>query len=237
MASIVSSQSEHRDLSSPKEKGGDDGAGRRPRLVVREVSRGPILALVAAALCGLSAPVAKIFLAHASPELLAGLLYLGSGTGLGIVWLIRGRSNREAPLSGKDLPWLAGAITFGGALGPVLLMAGLARTPASSASLLLNLEGVFTALIAWFVFRENFDRRIALGMLAIVAGGVLLSWQGQGPLGDVLPALAVLGACLAWAVDNNFTRKVSLGDALYIAMVKGLAAGITNLAFALIAGA
>src|SRR6266550_1071123 len=237
MASIVSSQSEHRDLSSPKEKGGDDGAGRRPRLVVREVSRGPILALVAAALFGLSAPVAKILLAHASPQLLAGLLYLGSGTGLGILWLIRGRSNREAPLSGKDLPWLAGAITFGGALGPVLLMAGLARTPASSASLLLNLEGVFTALIAWFVFRENFDRRIALGMLAIVAGGVLLSWQGQVEWGSLAGPLLIAGAALCWAVDNNFTQKVSGRDPVQIAMLKGLAAGGINTGLAIALGA
>lgn len=93
------------------------------------------------------------------------------------------------------------------------------------------------ALLAWFVFRENFDRRIALGMALIVAGAVVLSWPGKALLGDMLPALAVLGACLAWAIDNNFTRKVSLGDALYIAMAKGLAAGITNLALALIAGA
>src|SRR6266550_6292096 len=237
MASIVSSQSEHRDLSSPKEKGGDDGAGRRPRLVVREVSRGPILALVAAALCGLSAPVAKILLAHASPQLLAGLLYLGSGTGLGILWLIRGRSNREAPLSGKDLPWLAGAITFGGALGPVLLMTGLARTPASAASLLLNLEGVFTALIAWFVFHENFDRRIALGMFAIVAGGTALSWEGRLSWGGMAGPLAVAGACLCWAIDNNLTQKVSAGDPVQIAMLKGIVAGGINTTIAIFLGA
>src|SRR6266487_1241250 len=191
---------------------------------MRDTGRGPILALLAAALFGLSAPLAKLLLAHASPQLLAGLLYLGSGTGLGILWLIRGRSNREAQLSGKDLPWLAGAITFGGALGPVLLMAGLARTPASSASLLLNLEGVFTALIAWFVFRENFDRRIALGMLAIVAGGVLLSWEGRVEWGGLAGPLLIAGATLCWAVDNNFTQKVSGRDPVQIAMLKGLAA-------------
>jgi drug/metabolite transporter (DMT)-like permease len=109
--------------------------------------------------------------------------------------------------------------------------------PASGASLLLNAGGVLTALIAWFVFRENFDRRIALGMLAIVAGSVVLSWpqadSAQITLESVWPTLAVLGACLAWAIDNNLTRKVSLSDASWIAMVKGLAAGATNLALAL----
>ena len=97
--------------------------------------------------------------------------------------------------------------------------------PASAASLLLNAEGVFTALLAWLVFRENFDRRIAFGMAFIVAGAVALSWPGEAISGTVLPALAVLGACLAWALDNNLTRKVSLADATFIAMTKGLAQG------------
>jgi drug/metabolite transporter (DMT)-like permease len=92
-------------------------------------------------------------------------------------------------------------------LGPLLLMFGLSRMPASGASLLLNAEGVFTALLAWFAFKENFDRRIALGMLAIVAGALVLSWPGEARIGQAWPALAVLGACLAWAVDNNLTRR------------------------------
>src|SRR5919199_1242877 len=135
--------------------------------------RGIGLALTAAVLFGISAPFAKLLLRGAAPQLLAGLLYLGSGVGLSLLWLGRGRAaSQEAPLTRREAPWLGGAIAFGGVLGPFLLMAGLVRTPASSASLLLNLEGVFTALIAWFVFRENFDRRIALGMLGIVAGAV-----------------------------------------------------------------
>lgn len=116
-------------------------------------------------------------------------------------------------------------------------MVGLSGMPASGSSLLLNAEGVLTALIAWFVFRENFDRRIALGMLAIVTGGVVLSRPGQARLGELWPALAVAGACLAWGIDNNLTRKVSLSDATFIAMVKGLAAGATNLALGLLLGA
>lgn len=194
-------------------------------------------ALLAAVLFGTSAPLAKLLLQSAAPQLLAGLLYLGSGIGLAAIWLVSRRRQREAPLARRDAPWLAGAITFGGVLGPLLLMLGLARTPASGASLLLNLEGVFTAALAWFVFRENFDRRIALGMIAIVAGGVVLSWEGWLAWGGLLGPAAVAGACLCWAIDNNFTQKVSAGDPVQIAMLKGLAAGAVNVGLALVLGA
>jgi len=140
-------------------------------------------------------------------------------------------------LSGPEAGWLTGAVAAGGMLGPALLMWGLARLPASDAALLLNAEAVFTALTAWFVFRENFDHRIAFGMVLIVAGASVLSWPGDARLAAALPAAAVLGACLTWAIDNNLTRKVSLADADYIAMVKGLVAGTTNAACALAAGA
>src|SRR5215211_7342242 len=201
--------------------------------------RGVPLALAAAVLFGLSAPFAKLLLRGAAPQLLAGLLYLGSGAGLLMVWMARrARGARaEAPLARRDAPWLAGAIAFGGVLGPLLLMAGLARTPASSASLLLNLEGVLTALLAWFVFRENFDRRIALGMLVIVAGGVVLSWEGRLDWGGLAGPLAVAGACLCWAIDNNLTQKVSAGDPVQIAMLKGLMAGTVNVVIAVALGA
>src|SRR3546814_707360 len=116
-------------------------------------------------------------------------------------------------------------------------MLGLTGMPASGASLLLNAEGVFTALLACFAFKENFDRRIALGMVAIVAGAVVLSWPGEARFAGAWPALAILGACFAWGLDNNLTRKVSLSDATWIASVKGLAAGSVNLALAFIMGA
>ena len=202
--------------------------------------RGVGLALAAAVLFGASAPFAKLLLEGTSPQLLAGLLYLGSGAGLGAVWVRERRSTkaaRETALARRDVPWLVGAIGFGGVLGPLLLMIGLTRTPASGASLLLNLEGVFTALIAWFVFRENFDRRIALGMLAIVAGGIVLSWEGRLSWGGLAGPLAVSAACLCWAIDNNLTQKVSAGDPVQIAMLKGLAAGSVNTAIALLLGA
>jgi drug/metabolite transporter (DMT)-like permease len=196
---------------------------------------GVLAALGAALLFGAGTPVAKLLLGPVSPWLLAALLYVGSGIGLAVIRAFR--HDEAVQLQSGEIKWLIAAVVTGGMIGPALLMWGLSKMPASGVSLLLNAEGAFTALLAWFVFRENFDRRIALGMALIVAGAAVLSWPGQGRLGDVLPALAVLGACLAWAVDNNFTRKVSLGDALYIAMVKGLAAGITNLVLALMAGA
>ncbi|MDZ4253280.1 MAG: EamA family transporter [Sulfuritalea sp.] len=134
-------------------------------------------------------------------------------------------------------PWLAGATLAGGVLAPVLLMLGLAGMPAAGASLLLNAEGVFTALLAWFVFRENVDRRIALGMAAIVAGALVLSWPGEASFAGWWPTLTVLGACLAWAIDNNLTRKLALNDATWIAAIKGLVAGTVNLALAFWLGA
>jgi drug/metabolite transporter (DMT)-like permease len=179
-------------------------------------------------------------LAVADPWLLAALLYLGSGIGLGGVRLalaMLGRVPREAPLRRADLPWLAGAIVTGGGIGPVLLLFGLSGTSASQASLLLNLEGVLTALLAWLVFREHVDVRIAAGMAAITVGALVIAWQPGVGLRLEPGALCVAGACLAWAVDNNLTRKVSGGDPLLIAALKGAAAGAANLAIALAAGA
>lgn len=205
---------------------------RGPRL-----DRGVTLAIGAAILFGLSTPLAKGLLSGVTPQLLAGLLYIGSGVGLGVVFLARRHDRGEASLSRRDVPWLLGAIAAGGVAGPLLLLLGLARTPASSASLLLSLEGVLTVLIAWFVFHENVDPRIALGVVAILAGGLVLSWQGRISLTGATGPLLIAGACLCWAVDNNLTQKVSAGDPVQIAMIKGLMAGVVNLSIAAIIGA
>ena len=201
---------------------------------IPRVPRGVAAALLAALLFGAGTPAAKVLLAHTSAWLLAALLYLGSGLGLA-VW----RLLRQAPsvrLVAGEWRWLAGAVLAGGVLAPVLLLVGLNGLAAANASLLLNAEGVFTALLAWTVFRENVDRRVALGMLAIVAGGLVLSWPGQIGAVAWLPALSIVCACAAWALDNNLTRKLSLNDASWLAMVKGLAAGATNLVLALVLG-
>lgn len=202
---------------------------------------GALLALASALLFGASTPFAKVLLGSMDPWMLAGLLYLGSGAGLFVLSTARRLYNREggreAGIRGRGWGWLGLAILAGGVAGPLLLMIGLAQTAASTASLLLNLEGVFTVLLAWFVFRENFDRRIALGMAAIAAGGVVLSWQGEASLSGMLGPLAIAGGCLAWALDNNLTRKVSLSDPLQVAMLKGLVAGGINFALAVTRGA
>jgi drug/metabolite transporter (DMT)-like permease len=202
---------------------------------------GVLSALAAAVLFGASTPLAKLLLGTVDPVLLAGLLYLGSGSGLVLwQWLRRWRrasASPEARLKRSDLPWLMSAIVTGGVIGPVLLMIGLATTPASSASLLLNLEGVFTATVAWCVFKEHHDRRIVWGMAAIATGGLVLSWTGRPEVSSFWGNVAIIGACLAWAMDNNLTRKISAGDPVQIAGTKGLAAGMVNLVIAFAAGA
>lgn len=200
-------------------------------------SSGAVLGLASAALFGVSTPLAKQLLGAVDPWLLAGLLYLGAGLGLFLMRVLqRGRARTEAPLRAADWPWLAGAVVSGGLVGPVLLMIGLAATPSSSAALLLNLEGLATMAIAWLVFKENVDRRIVIGAGAILAGAVVLSWQ-SGVLGLGVGALAIAGACLAWGIDNNLTRKISGADPVAITMIKGLVAGSVNLGLALAMGA
>lgn len=196
---------------------------------------GVIAALAAALLFGMGTPLAKMLLGSVNPWMLAGLLYLGSGLGLTVYRFATGAPHASISLS--EVQWFAGSVLAGGIIGPVLLMFGLTGMPASGASLLLNAEGVFTALLAWFAFKENFDRRIALGMGAIVLGAVVVSWPGVARFSGWWPASAVLGACLAWGIDNNLTRKVSLSDATWIAGVKGLVSGGMNLGLALLVGA
>ena len=196
---------------------------------------GVAAALGAAALFGAGTPFAKLLLGAVDPWLMAGLLYLGSGIGLTLYRRVTNAPRVRLPRD--QLAWLAGAVAAGGVAGPVLLMLGLARMPASDASLLLNFEAVFTALLAWFAFSENFDRRVALGMCLIVAGAAALSWPGQARFAGLWPTLALLGACFAWGLDNNLTRKVALADATWIASVKGLVAGCVNFGLALLLGA
>jgi len=199
-----------------------------------------MVALGSAVLFGMSTPLAKVLVGTVPPLLLAGLLYAGSGLGLSFVlvgrhlWIAR-QSSISLPRR-ADWFWLAGAIFFGGLVGPVALMYGLVRSAASTASLLLNLEAVFTALLAWFIFHENFDRRVMSGMICIVAGGLMLAWT-PGGYGDASFGLVLIAlACLCWAIDNNLTRKVSASDAMLIAGLKGLVAGAVNIGLGLLLG-
>jgi drug/metabolite transporter (DMT)-like permease len=197
------------------------------------------MALASAVLFGASTPLSKLLLGAIDPWLLAGLLYLGAGLGLAVVHFGRaafGIPAPEAPLRRSDLPWLAAVVASGGMLGPLLLVFGLSRTTAASGALLLNLEGLATMAIAWLAFHENVDRRLLLGAAAILVGAAVLSWQGGQVRLDMGAAL-IAGACLAWGIDNNLTRKLSSSDPVVIAMIKGLVAGSVNIALAFLRGA
>ena len=201
-------------------------------------ARAPALALAAALLFGVSTPLAKALLGSIDPLMLAAWLYLGSGAGLGALLAARA-AIRHDPIAlppRREAAALAGAIGFGGVLAPILFVTGLAATSAAAASLLLNLEGAFTAAFAWILFRENGDRRILLGMALLVAGGAALSLQDV-ERGELRGALLIVAACAAWGLDNNLTRKAAGADATVLACLKGCVAGSVNLAIALLAGA
>lgn len=197
------------------------------------------MALGSAALFGASTPASKYLLSTIDPWMLAGILYLGAGIGLFLYRMARkllAVTSSEASLSRPDIPWLIAVILFGGIIAPILLMLGLTRTEASAASLLLNVESLATMAIAWLVFRENVDKRLLLGAAAILCGACILAWSGS-ELTLSFGAIFVIGACLAWGIDNNLTRKLSASDPTQVAMFKGLVAGVANIALALVVGA
>lgn len=198
-------------------------------------------ALLAAALFGASTPVAKLLLDGLSPVTLAGLLYLGSGLGLlalriGKALFSPHKTGSEARLVPSDFPWLAGAIVAGGVVAPVMLMWGLSGATASATSLLLNFESVITTLIAAAAFREAVSGRIWAASLVMLGGGLLLSYDPGAQFHLSLNSIAVMGACLMWAIDNNLTRRISAADPATITTIKGLAAGVVNLALGQLAG-
>ena len=198
--------------------------------------------LLSMVLFGVSPPFAKLLGEDIDPVTLAGLLYLGVFAGMGLYYGIAsavGAGSRRTGLSlrREDAPWLAGATVAGGIVAPIALMAGLRLITGFAASLLLNLEGVATALIAAALFREHTPGHVWLALAFMTAGGVLLAWDPEtgrvsvaGPL-----LLAVTGAC--WGLDNNLTRHISERDPFQIAMVKGLVAGSFSLGLALALGA
>jgi len=199
------------------------------------LSPGAARGLGAALLFGLSTPVAKLLLPGSGPFMVASLLYLGSAAG----FLLLGpfaRRGREAPLRRTDLPLLAGVTLAGGVAGPVLLLIGLSRLDGTSAALLLNLELPFTVGLAVGLFGESLAAREVAGAVAILAGGLLLAAGGAGGRADAVGALAVAGATLGWAVDNNLSQRLALRDPFAVVRVKALVAGAVNLGLALAVG-
>ena len=189
-----------------------------------------IQGILAAILFGASAPFAKLLLGKVEPIPLAALMYLGGGVGLLLLRALKilyGRAaDAEARISKKDMPWLIGALLAGGVAAPIILMLSLRNTPAATASLLLNFEGVATALIAAVIFNEAIGRRIWLAVFCITGASVLLSLDPGGKWGISPSAIGVLIACFLWGIDNNFTRNISAKDPVTIVIIKGMGAGL-----------
>jgi drug/metabolite transporter (DMT)-like permease len=201
-------------------------------------TRGALCGLAAAALFGLSAPLAKPLLDATGPLTLAGLLYLGGGVALtlGSAFRSRARTAAEAPLQRRDAPRIGLLVLCGGVVGPVLMLAALQRTSATSVSLLLNLEGPFTLALAALVFGEHVGWRGLASLAAVVAGAVVLGL----PIGPVrlepVAALCAAGACLAWGLDNNLTRALTVRDPVALVRAKTLGAGAGSLLLSLVVG-
>jgi len=196
---------------------------------------GAMLGLSAAALFGLSTPLAKDLLGAVSPQMLAGLMYLGAGLALGAYGPLR-RTSPEARLRRSDAGTLSTIVLFGGVLGPVLLLVGLTRVTAIVGSLLLNLEAPLTMALAVFVFREHLGRRALVAAGLIVLGATMLE-AGPGKIaGELTGGLCVAGACLCWAIDNNLTQRLTLRDPVAIVRAKTLSAGAFNTGLALLLG-
>ncbi len=195
-----------------------------------------IQSILAAILFGASAPLAKVLLGKIEPVLLAGLMYLGAGFGLLLLRAARtlyGRAtDAEAGINKADAPWLIGALLAGGVGAPIILMFSLRNTPAATATLLLNFEGIATVLIAAVIFREAIGRRIWLAIFCVTGASVLLSLDPGGKWGVSPGAIGVLVACFFWGIDNNFTRNISAKDPVTTVIIKGIGAGLVSIGLA-----
>lgn len=195
---------------------------------------GVLAALLAACFFGLSTPFSKLLLGSVDPVMLAALLYTGSWSGLSALLAFRrlgSMHTHEAKLRGKDYLYLLGSILSGGMAAPLLLIYGLTRTSGAVASLLLNIEGILTALLAYLVFKEAVGRRIWAAAALMLAATSALTYT-PGPLPLQTGSLLVILSSLMWAVDNNLTRQLSHRDPYVIARYKGFFAGAVNMAAA-----
>jgi drug/metabolite transporter (DMT)-like permease len=200
----------------------------------------PFLAILAAILFGISTPLSKLLLQETDSIVLAALLYLGSGLGVSIllIWQqsISSSKPSEAGIHRTDLPWLLGAILSGGVAAPIILMLGLKYSSASSASLLLNFEGVATTLLAALIFKEAVGKRTVFAIILITLSSILLTYQPTGQWELSFGAFGILGACSLWGLDNNLTRNISAKNPLLIVAIKGLSAGLFSLFLAYLLG-
>lgn len=198
-----------------------------------------LLVLVSAALFGVSTPLAKVLLDNIDPIVLAGYLYLGAFVGLAIFTMLRHLTRdevKESPLEKKDIPWLSGAILAGGVLGPISLMFGLRYVSGFATSLLLNLEGVATALIAFMIFKENAGKKVWIALVFMTIAGILLSYNPQESSFIIIGPLLIVFAMICWGIDNNLTRHISEKNPVHISAIKGIVAGSISLSIAFILG-
>ncbi|MBE0449691.1 MAG: DMT family transporter [Clostridia bacterium] len=193
------------------------------------------LAILAAALYGISAPVSKLLLAELSPTLMAALLYLGAGAGMLGVNLVNQlfkRERMEAKMTKKELPFIIGMVVLD-IIAPIFLMTGLLLTTSSNASLLNNFEIVATSMIALFIFKESIGKRMWVAIGLITLSSIILSVQDFSSLSFSIGSVFVLLACISWGFENNCTRMLSMKDPLQIVVIKGFGSGVGALIIAL----
>ena len=200
-----------------------------------------IFIVISASLFGISPPLAKLLVEDIPPVALAGLLYLGAFAGLSLYSIgkriiMTDPDKKAAPLERKDLPWLAGAVLVGGIIAPISMMTGLTLISGFSASLLLNLEGLATAMIAVFLFKENAGKNLWLALVCMTIAGILLTWDPSQGKFNIAGPLLIIFAVVCWGMDNNLTRNISHKDPIQIAKIKGFVAGTTSLSLAIILG-
>lgn len=201
---------------------------------------GYLHAITSAILFGVSIPAAKYLLGEIDPWILAGILYLSSGIGLFFIFILRhflSISHNYSQFKQSDWKWLIGSSLSGGVIAPILLLFGLEQLLASVTSLLLNLESVFTALLAWIVFNEIADRKTVIGVLLIIAGSFVLAWEAWTGDYNLFGTLLITLTCFFWAIDNNFLQKISYSDPVLIVLIRSFVAGFTNLTLGLLFGA
>jgi len=193
-----------------------------------------MLALLAAALFGISTPLVQQFGVGLGAFSTAALLYAGAAA---VGLLSRQPVEREARLQRGDLPRLLAMAGFGAVVGPVALVWGLQHTSGTSASLMLTLEALFTAVLAWRLYRETMDGRVWAAMALLLAGGmVLVLDQGRAGGTQLWGLLAVLLATAAWGVDNTLSRALAERDPGQVVMVKALLGASATVLLAVVLG-
>jgi drug/metabolite transporter (DMT)-like permease len=200
-----------------------------------------VYVMISAALFGISPTIAKLLVTEMPPVALAGFLYLGAFIGLFLFTLLKKVTSMKAqpkapPLEKKDLPWLAGAIFAGGVVAPITLMTGLTMVSGYATSLLLNLEGVATAIIAVLAFNEYAGRRLWVALLFMTFSGIMLAWSPDQGVINMAGLLLIVLAMVCWGIDNNLTQRISNKDPTQIAQLKGIIAGTASLSLAVIIG-